>query len=358
MPRALPLAPVAPPARRHLPLAETTRPVDKRWLPIFAVWEITLRCNLACRHCGSRAGRERPDELTTAEALDVVAQLADLQVTEVTLTGGEAYLREDWTQITRAVRDHGMMAAMVTAGRTLTADRVKEARDAGMQAVSVSIDGVEASHDRLRGVAGSYRAAFEAIGHLRAAGLTVSCNTQVGRSNLRDIPELFERLVDAGIGAWQLQLTVAMGRASDDPVLIIEPFQMLEVMAMVARLKRRADQTKVRFWPADDIGYFGPYETMLRGQMPRGHLSSCGAGRSAIGIEANGDVKGCLSLPTTSYVGGNVRDDRLRDIWERGAAMRFTRQRRVEDLWGFCRDCYYADTCFAGCSGIVPRSVR
>ena len=62
-------------------------------------------------------------------------------------------------------------------------------------------------------------------------------------------------------------------------------------------------------------------------------------------------MKGCLSLPTTGYVGGNVRDYPLRDIWERGVAMRFTRERSTSELWGYCRDCYYADTCFAGCSG-------
>jgi radical SAM protein with 4Fe4S-binding SPASM domain len=346
-----PIAPLAPPARRMLPLAPETRAIDRRWLPVYCVWELTLRCDLACRHCGSRAGRARPDELSTDEAVEVVRQLADLGVMEVTLTGGEAYLRQDWTTIARAVRDAKMTCTMVTAARSLTEERARQAKDAGVQGVSVSVDGLEASHDRLRGVKGSFRSAMAAIGHLRAVGIPTSSNTQIGRSNLREIPELFERLIDAGIRAWQMQLTVAMGRASDDPVLLIEPFQMLEVMAMVARLKKRADEAKILYWPGDDIGYFGPYETLLRGRMPRGHLSSCGAGRSTIGLEANGDVKGCLSLPTTEYVGGNVRDYPLRDIWERGCAMHFTRDRTVADLWGFCRDCYYGDTCRAGCSG-------
>ena len=94
-PRALPLAP----SRRRLPLAPAAREIDRSWQPVYAVWEITLKCDLACRHCGSRAGRDRPDELTTAEALDLVAQMADLGVKEVTLIGGEAYLRDDWTEI-------------------------------------------------------------------------------------------------------------------------------------------------------------------------------------------------------------------------------------------------------------------
>jgi len=345
------LAPLAPKARRHLPLAPETRAIDRRWLPVYCVWELTLRCDLACKHCGSRAGRARPDELTTQEALDVVKQLAALEVMEVTLTGGEAYLRDDWATIARAVRDAGMTCTMVTAARSLNEERAKQAVDAGVQGVSISVDGLEETHDRLRGVKGSFRSALSALQHLRAVGIRTSANTQIGRSNVREIPALFDRLIDAGIRAWQMQLTVAMGRASDDPVLLLEPYQMLETMAMIARLKKRADEAKILYWPGDDIGYFGPYETLLRGTMPRGHLASCGAGRSTIGLEANGDVKGCLSLPTMTYVGGNVRDYPLRDIWERGQAMRFTRDRTVRDLWGFCRDCYYGDTCRAGCTG-------
>lgn len=349
-PRSLPIAPRAPHARRHLPLASEVRAIDRRWQPIYAVWEITLRCDLACRHCGSRAGRERPDELTTSEALDLVSQMADLGVQEVTLIGGEAYLREDWTEIVRAVRAHGMLCTMTTGGRGLSAERAKQAKAAGLQSLSVSVDGLEATHDALRGVRGSFRAAFDALRNAREAGIPVSANSQIGRKSLREMPALFDRLVEAGIHSWQVQLTVAMGRAADEPDLLLEPYQVLEVLPMLARLKKRADEAGVRIWPGNNIGYFGPYESVLRGTLPRGHMASCGAGRSTLGIEANGDIKGCPSLPTAHYVGGNVRDHSLRDIWERASPLRFTRDRTVEDLWGYCRGCYYADTCRAGCS--------
>ena len=83
---------------------------DRRdYTPVHVVWEITLACDLKCQHCGSRAGRRRPDELTTAECLDLVAQLARLGTREVTLIGGEAYLRRDWVEIVRA--RHGLCDA-------------------------------------------------------------------------------------------------------------------------------------------------------------------------------------------------------------------------------------------------------
>jgi radical SAM protein with 4Fe4S-binding SPASM domain len=353
MSRSLPIAPRAPhaePARRRLPLADETRPIDRRWQPVYAVWEITLRCDLACHHCGSRAGRARPDELTTEEAVDLVRQMADLGVKEVSLIGGEAYLRDDWTVIARAVRDAGMACGVTTGGRGFTPERARAAKEAGVQQVSVSVDGHEATHDALRGVAGSHASAMAALRNLREAGVKVSANTQIGRTNLAEIPSLFESLVEAGATAWQVQLTVAMGRAADDPGLLLEPYQILEVHPMLARIRKRADEAGVVMWPGNNIGYFGPFETALKGNFPRGHMSSCGAGRSTLGVEANGDIKGCPSLPTSDYVGGNVRDYSLREIWERAPALRFTRDRTASELWGYCRGCYYADACRGGCS--------
>jgi radical SAM protein with 4Fe4S-binding SPASM domain len=122
------------------------------------------------------------------------------------------------------------------------------------------------------------------------------------------------------------------------------------VFPVIAALKRRSDEAGVRMWPGNNIGYFGPYETLLRGQMPLGHCYSCGAGVTTLGIEADGTIKGCPSLPTAAWAGGNVREHSLREIWERGQPLRYTRDRTVDDLWGYCRTCYYADECRAGCT--------
>jgi radical SAM protein with 4Fe4S-binding SPASM domain len=276
--------------------------------------------------------------------------MVDLGVKEVTLIGGEAYLRDDWTEIAAAIRAAGMELTMTTGGRGMTPERARAAKAAGVQSVSVSVDALEPLHDALRGVPGSFRAALAAIENLRAAGLPVAANTQISRPALTQIEPLIARLVEAGIHSWQVSLTVPMGRAADEPALILEPYQVLEVMPMLARIQRTLAARWVRLWPGNDIGYFGPYESLLRGGLPRGHMSSCGAGRLTLGIEADGSIKGCPSLPTADYVGGNIRDHALRDIWERAAPLRFTRDRTVNDLWGYCRGCYYADTCRGGCS--------
>ena len=125
---------------------------------------------------------------------------------------------------------------------------------------------------------------------------------------------------------------------------------MLELHPLLATLKRRCDEAGVALWPGNNIGYFGPFESVLRGGIARGHMSSCGAGCTTLGIEANGAIKGCPSLHTVPWTGGNIRDASLQEIWERAAPLRYMRDRTVDDLWGYCRTCYYADVCRAGCT--------
>jgi len=323
----------------------------RSFVPVQVVWELTLACNLRCQHCGSRAGQRRPDELSTEECLQVVDQLARLGTREVSLIGGEAYLRRDWVEIVRAVRSHGMYCAIQTGGRHFTQERLDAAVEAGLQGVGVSIDGLSVLHDRVRGVLGSYAQAVDALGRAQAAGLDTSVNTQIGPRTIPQLEKLMHRLVDLGVTRWQVQLTVAMGNAADNDELLLQPYQLLELMPLLARLHVEGLEHDLVMLPGNNVGYFGPYEHLWRNVFDeRPHWDGCTAGQTSIGLEADGTVKGCPSLPTVSYAGGNVRDLSLADIWDTSEEIHFGRLRSADDLWGFCGTCYYADVCRGGCT--------
>ncbi len=318
--------------------------------PYYAVWEITLACNLKCTHCGSRAGKARDRELTTDECYRVVDQLADLGVQEVTLIGGEAYLRDDWDLVLKRIADKGMRPSMATGGRGITKERVIRARDAGITSVGVSIDGMEAAHDKLRGVPGSWRWAMLALDLFRDAGVRIASNCQVNRVNLRDLEALCDALLDKGIEGWQVQITAALGRAADHPEMLLQPFDMLEFIPRLARLKEKCEARGVDLGPGNNVGYFGPYESILRRRFGRNiHWEGCGAGVTTIGIESDGTFKGCPSLQTADYTAGNLLEQSAREIWENSQSLQKHRDFSRKDLWGFCATCYYADTCKAGC---------
>lgn len=323
---------------------------EARRPPAYAVWELTLRCDLACKHCGSRAGRARPDELSLAEALRLVAELSDLGILEVTLIGGEAYLYPGWLEVVAAIVGRGMVCTMTSGGRGIDQALAEQAAAAGLHSVSLSVDGLGDTHDALRASHGAYAQVLRAYQALRSAGLSVAMNSHVNRQNQHQLEQLFDLAVEQGCHGWQVFLTVPMGRAADTPDLILQPHDLLTLMPRITALHQKGQAVGLRILPGNNIGYFGPSERRLRGQLRPAAASSCGAGRSVIGIEANGDIKGCPSLFTRDWVGGNVREYPLRAIWERSDRLRYFSQRTVDDLWGYCRTCYYAEQCKAGCS--------
>lgn len=320
-------------------------------VPVHVVWELTLACNLKCQHCGSRAGRRRHDELDTEEALQLVADLAALGTREVTLIGGEAFMRRDWLDIIRAIRDHGMAASLQSGGYRLTEEKVRLATEAGLTAAGVSIDGPPELHDRLRGVRGSFEWGMRALAAMRENGLVTSVNTQLTKDVIPHLRELQARFLDIGVRNWQVQLTVAMGRAADHPELLLQPYDLLELMPLLAELYHVGETRGLLLQAGNNVGYFGPYEHLFRGYgSGRGHYVGCQAGVTGIGIEADGTIKGCPSLPTTPYAGGNIREIPLAEMWANSAPLTFARDRTAADLWGYCGGCYYAEICRGGCN--------
>lgn len=319
-------------------------------VPVSVVWEITLACDLACQHCGSRAGRRRRDELTTTEALDLVDQIAELGTRDVALIGGEAYLRKDWLEIVKAICVAGMRCDLQTGGRNLTEERVVKAAAAGLSGIGVSIDGIGVTHDEIRGVPGSFELALAALRRVRANGLSSAVNTTINTRSLPQLRELMDIIIDTGATNWQLALMTAMGNAADHPALLLQPWQMLDLMPLLAELAVEARERDLFLQPASNVGYYGPYESTLRNVIDDEiYFHGCNAGDTVMGIEADGTIKSCPGLPSP-YAGGNIREKRLREIWEMADPLAFVRRRTVDDLWGFCRTCYYAETCMAGCT--------
>jgi radical SAM protein with 4Fe4S-binding SPASM domain len=320
--------------------------------PAYVVWELTLRCDQNCTHCGSRARDSRPDELSTAEALDVVGQLRAMRTRELVLIGGEAYLHPGFLEVVAAVKAAGIRPTMTTGGRGVTEALAKQMAEAGLYAVSVSIDGLEATHDLVRATPGGFTTATAALGFLRAAGIRTASNTTVNRLNAPELEGVYEHLKAHGVKGWQVQITAALGRAADRPDMLLQPWDLLDIVPRVAKLKLRAFEDGITLMPANNLGYFGIEETLLRSvhKGGRDHFQGCQAGRFSLGIESDGAVKGCPSLQTSHYVGGHVREKSIREIWDTAPELAFARNRTADDLWGFCRTCEFAGVCRGGCT--------
>ena len=311
--------------------------------------ETTLRCDQGCLFCGSRAGKQSPTELSTEEIRSLFTQAAEMGVKDFELTGGETYLREDWIELIKMGTELGLTCALITAGRAIDDTKARLAREAGLDRVSVSIDGLRETHDALRRTPNGFDLGLRAIATFRNAGIEVGCNTQVNARNWRELPALAELLVPQGLYAWQIQLMIPMGRAADASDLWLQPYQMLEIIPTIAGVIDRCARDNLKVYAGDNVGYFGPHERVLRRfSSRRGHTFGCWAGLSVVGVDANGNVTGCSALDGADQMAGNIRERALSQIFDEAEVLR--RNVGDGDTWGFCATCYYASVCRGGCS--------
>lgn len=282
----------------------------------------------------------------------MAVELAEMGAREVVLIGGEAYLHEGFLEIAAKLRDLGVQVVMTTGGRGIDAELARNLAGAGIRRVSVSLDGVGETHDLMRNLRGSFETGLRALRHLRDAGVKVSSNTNVNRLNRGDLEALYTILVAEGVTSWQIQLTTPLGRAADRPQMVLQPYDLLELMPRIARLKERGFREGLLISPGNNLGYFGPEEGLLRSlsEGDHDHFQGCQAGRFVLGIESHGDVKGCPSLQSAHYVGGNLRQQSLDEIWNEAPELGLMRARTTADLWGFCATCPFAKSCLGGCS--------
>lgn len=321
--------------------------------PRYCVWEITLACNMRCLHCGSYAGYKRTDEMSLDQMLDVADQLADIGVQRLTISGGEPLLRKDWDRIAARLMDRGVRVGMISNGFKMLDNLPKimelQRSHRGFEVIAMSVDGLRDTHDAFRRVPGSFDRISAAYKELSQRKIYTAAITSVSTLNLGQLDELHDTLASLGVRAWQLQTLFGGGRMRERPDLMPGP----EVVETLARFiaRKRASRSPMQVFPADCIGYFTELEEAMRGFRWFG----CQAGLTAIGVEANGNVKGCLSmcpelLEDNPFVEGNLHDEKLIDIWNKPGAFAYNRQFDPAKAQGFCRTCDHLSECRCGCS--------
>ncbi len=314
-------------------------------LPMTLGWELTLVCNLRCKHCGSSAGFQRRNELTTSEALRLCDQFPALLVQEVDFTGGEPLPRRDWPEIASRLQELGIITGMVTNGTTIDLETIYKMQETGISHMAVSIDGLEATHDRIRGKAGLHRRSISGINLLLEHGIATSIITTVTELNIDELPAMFDHFVAMGIRRWRPQPLIRSGRVLGHQELQLEQQTYLKLVEFYQMYSALAPDAGMELMRADGLGYY------FECNYSRGPWYGCPAGRVSVGITSDGKVKGCLSLPD-EFIEGDLRKNDLWDIWFDPDAFSYTRQFSTSQLGNNCRSCAYGEQCLGGCTAM------
>ena len=274
-------------------------------------WECTLRCNLHCRHCGSdcTASAQTPDMPFEdfEKVLLRVKESYDIRDLLVILSGGEPLMRKDLASCGRRMTQLGIMWGMVSNGYFLTPEKIDELMRCGMRAVTISLDGLEADHDWMRGVPGAFARADVAIRTLaERPSLAFDVVTCVTQKNFGELEAVKEYLIAAGVKAWRIFTVFPVGRAATDAQLQLSQEQFHALMEFIVRC-RKEKRIHASFGCE---GFLGPYEGRVRD-----HLFSCQAGLSIASIRVDGSISGCTSI-RAAYSQGNIYQDDFVDVWE------------------------------------------
>jgi heme b synthase len=314
-------------------------------------WEVTRRCNLACLHCRAAAGSgPYPGELTTAEGKKLLDDLATMGQIVVILTGGEPLLREDIFDLTAYGAGLGHRMVMAVNGTLLTPAIAARLKDAGIQRLSISIDGATAqSHDRLRAVPGAYAGALSGIAACKEAGLPFQINTTVTRANRFELPAIYELALKLGAAAHHVFVLVPTGRGELIREELVTPEEYEETLNwLLARqkdgrlfIKPTCAPQYYRLWRQDAASRGEPITAATHGM--EAMTKGCLGGQGFAFVSYKGEVQPCGYL---ELVAGNIRETPFPEIWANSAL--FQQLRRVDDYHGKCCACQYRKVC-GGC---------
>jgi radical SAM protein with 4Fe4S-binding SPASM domain len=313
--------------------------------PFFLGWELTLACNLKCKHCGSSASSKRPQELTLEESLAICDQFPDLLVQEVDFTGGEPLLNENWIEVASYLNKFGIISKILTNGLILNDDLISQMEDVNIAGIGISLDGLENTHDMIRGYPGQFKKIMAGIELILKSKIPLTIITTVNALNINEVSEIYTQLRTIGVLNWRVQPIFSLGRVRDNSDLILTEQDYLTLGKFVQNLEAEVSVNGFKLLPSDSFGYFTDYDN--RDPPWRG----CPAGLYSCGITSDGKIKGCLSLPD-KYIEGDLRKNDLWDIWNGADAFEYTRKFSSEKLGPNCRNCEKASDCQGGCSAM------
>jgi heme d1 biosynthesis radical SAM protein NirJ len=320
------------------------------------IWNLVRRCNLACKHCYSiSADHDFPGELGTEQVYAVMDDLKAFKVPVLILSGGEPLLRPDIFDISRRAKEMGFYVGLSTNGTLIDESLIGPIAAIGYDYVGISIDGIQATHDRFRRKAGAFDASMHAIRLCRDAGIKVGMRFTMTQDNAAELPQLLDLMETEGVDKFYLSHLNYAGRGNinrqDDVILRTTRWAMDLLFDRCRDYTARglhkefvtgnndADGVYLLFWVRK---HFPQLEDHMRAK-----LAQWGGNSSGVNI-ANIDNLGNVHPDTFwwHYSLGNVKQRPFSQIWpDTSDPLMAGLKASPRTIKGRCGACQYFDIC-------------
>lgn len=274
-------------------------------------WECTLRCNLACRHCGSDCRshstiQDMPKE-DFYKVIDRIKGEVNPNKTLIIMIGGEVLMRKDIEEVGLYLYHNGFPWGIVTNGMALRKQRLDSLIRSGLSSLTVSLDGFAEEHNHIRGHKEAFDNAVYAIKAIvEEPDLVWDIVTCITPRSLATIKEFKEFIYSIGVRRWRIFTIVPMGRAKADDSLQLTSQEFKQLMDFIIETRKEG---LIKLDYACE-GFLGRYEREVRDT-----LYQCHAGVNVASILADGSISGCLSIRSKFYQGNIYKDD-FWEVWQ------------------------------------------
>ena len=307
-----------------------------------AVLETTNRCNLNCLICGSDSkNRANPNELSIPEWRAVIDDMVALGIKRIAFSGGEPTLKVGIGDLIEHVSSQGVEWGMVSNGLFFSNDLLRIFQERKPYAIGLSVDGTLKTHNRLRRNPQSFQMVVRYIKEFQERDVPFSIITTIHKLNWEELFQVAEFVLKNKIYGWQIQLAMPFGRMKENRDLLLSQEEFREACLIVEKIRKILPFVNVA---AADCFAWAPAGRIREGRWP-----GCGGGLESLGIDALGNVRGCLSM-TECEPEGNVRERSLSEIWRDPSLFSYNRNFEPQNTSSFCQQCDKVMICRGGCN--------
>jgi radical SAM protein with 4Fe4S-binding SPASM domain len=307
--------------------------------PNSVIWDVTNRCNLACRHCYVEAHTDSTVEPTTEQAKAIIEQLRKAKIFTLSFSGGEPLLRDDIYELLSHASQY-FLVDVATNGMLITEEVARALRSTGIAFVQLSFDGLEDAHDFLRGRKGAFNQLMKTITILKQAKIPFGLTSVIYKKNHDQINEMIALAESLGAFTIRFYRLIHTGRGKLSASLDIEPGEYKQALQHIY-----AYEGKIQAIADEAFGF------LIHGRTNPHQWMGCQAGRTVAGIKANGQVVPCPMFSDPLFYCGTVPDHSFIDIWNHSPVLH--RFRTLDNIHGKCHTCSYLYSCGGGCRAAV-----